>query len=67
MDSATSAWTTPTPTKEDTEYVDAIQADIHWLGFDWGDRFFYGSDYFEKDYEFAVELIKKAASPTSAT
>ena len=47
------------PTKEDTEYVAAIQADIHWLGFDWGDRFFYGSDYFEKDYEFAVELIKK--------
>ena len=47
------------PTKEDTEYVDAIQADIHWLGFDWGDRFFYGCDYFEKDYEFAVELIKK--------
>ena len=47
------------PTKEDTEYVDAIQADIHWLGFDWGDRFFYGSDYFEKDYEYAVELIKK--------
>ena len=47
------------PTKEDAEYVDAIQADIHWLGFDWGDRFFYGSDYFEKDYAFAVELIKK--------
>ncbi len=47
------------PTKEDSEYVDAIQADIHWLGFDWGDRFYYGSDYFEKDYEFAVELIKK--------
>ena len=47
------------PTKEDTEYVDAIQQDIHWLGFDWGDRFFYGSDYFEKDYEFAVELIKE--------
>ncbi len=47
------------PTKEDTEYVDAIQEDIRWLGFDWGDRFFYGSDYFEKDYEFAVELIKK--------
>ena len=47
------------PTKEDAEYVDAIQADIHWLGFDWGDRFFYGSDYFEKDYEYAVELIKK--------
>lgn len=32
------------PAKEDTEYVDAIQQDIHWLGFDWGDRFFYGSD-----------------------
>ncbi len=47
------------PAKEDTEYVDAIQEDIHWLGFDWGDRFFYGSDYFEKDYEYAVELIKK--------
>ena len=47
------------PTKEDAEYVDAIQQDIHWMGFDWGDRFFYGSDYFEKDYEYAVELIKK--------
>ena len=47
------------PTKEDVEFVHAIQEDIHWLGFDWGDRFFYGSDYFEKDYEFAVELIKK--------
>jgi len=47
------------PAKEDTEYVDAIKEDIHWLGFDWDDRFFYGSDYFEKDYEFALELIKK--------
>ena len=47
------------PAKEDVEYVDAIQEDIHWLGFDWGDRFFYGSDYFEKDYEYAVELIRK--------
>ena len=47
------------PTKEDVEFVHAIQEDIHWLGFDWGDRFFYGSDYFEKDYEYAVELIKK--------
>ncbi|MBE6997048.1 MAG: glutamine--tRNA ligase/YqeY domain fusion protein [Ruminococcaceae bacterium] len=47
------------PAKEDTEYVDAIQEDIHWLGFDWDDRFFYGSDYFEKDYEYAVELIEK--------
>ncbi len=47
------------PAKEDVEYVDAIQQDIHWLGFDWGDRFFYGSDYFQKDYEYALELIKK--------
>ncbi len=47
------------PAKEDTEYVDAIQEDIHWLGFDWGDRFFYGSDYFEKTYELAVGLIRK--------
>ncbi len=47
------------PAKEDTEFVDAIKQDIHWLGFDWGDRFYYGSDYFEKDYEYAIELIKK--------
>ena len=47
------------PAKEDTEYVDAIKEDIHWLGFDWDDRFFYGSDYFEKTYELAVGLIKK--------
>ena len=47
------------PAKEDTEYVDAIQEDIHWLGFDWDDRFFYGSDYFEQTYQFAEELIQK--------
>ena len=47
------------PTKEDVEFVEAIQEDIHWLGFDWGDRFFYGSDYFEKTYELAEELIQK--------
>ena len=47
------------PTKEDVEFVEAIKEDIHWLGFDWDDRFYYGSDYFEKDYEYAVELIKK--------
>jgi len=47
------------PTKEDEEYVDAIKEDIKWLGHDWGDRFFYASDYFEKMYGFAVELIKK--------
>jgi glutaminyl-tRNA synthetase len=47
------------PTKEDVEYVDAIKEDIHWLGFDWGDREFYASDYFEQLYEMAVKLIKK--------
>lgn len=47
------------PTKEDEEYVDAIKEDIHWLGYDWGDRFYYASDYFEQMYQFAVELIKK--------
>ena len=47
------------PTKEDVEYVEAIQEDIHWLGFDWDDRFFYASDYFEEMYKLAVGLIKK--------
>lgn len=47
------------PLKEDEEYVEAIKEDIRWLGFDWGDRFYYGSDYFEKTYELAVGLIKK--------
>ena len=47
------------PTKEDVEYVEAIQEDIHWLGYDWGDRFFFASDYFEQMYGYAVELIKK--------
>ncbi len=47
------------PTKEDVEYVDAIKEDIRWLGFDWGDRFYYASDYFEQMYDCAVELIKK--------
>ena len=47
------------PTKEDEEFVGAIQQDIHWLGFDWGDRFFFGSDYFEEDYRQAVLLIQK--------
>ncbi len=47
------------PVMEDVEYVDAIKADIHWLGFDWGDREFYASDYFEQLYQFALELIRK--------
>ena len=46
------------PTKEDTEYVDAIQEDIRWLGFTWDDRFYYASDYFPQMYELAVKLIK---------
>uniref|UniRef100_A0A7V0Z682 Glutamine--tRNA ligase n=1 Tax=candidate division WOR-3 bacterium TaxID=2052148 RepID=A0A7V0Z682_UNCW3 len=47
------------PTKEEVEYVDSIKEDIRWLGFDWGDREYYASDYFEKLYEFAIFLIKK--------
>ena len=47
------------PTKEDVEYVDAIKEDMHWLGYDWEDRFYYASDYFEDMYNGAVELIKK--------
>ncbi|HEX7974006.1 MAG TPA: glutamine--tRNA ligase/YqeY domain fusion protein, partial [Anaerolineales bacterium] len=47
------------PAKEETEYVDAIMEDIHWLGFDWEDRLFYASDYFEQLYAWAVKLIKK--------
>ncbi|WP_195983561.1 glutamine--tRNA ligase/YqeY domain fusion protein [Clostridium sp. D33t1_170424_F3] len=47
------------PTKEDTEYVDAIKEDIQWLGFSWDDRFYFASDYFPKMYELAVGLIQK--------
>jgi glutaminyl-tRNA synthetase len=47
------------PTKEEVEYVESIKEDVRWLGFDWGDRLFYASDYFEKIYQFAVQLIKK--------
>lgn len=46
------------PSKEETEYVESIQADVKWLGFDWDDRMFYASDYFEQIYGYAVELIK---------
>ncbi len=45
------------PSKEDTEYVESIQTDIRWLGFDWGDRLYYASDYYEKFYQYAEELI----------
>ena len=47
------------PSKEDVEYVEAIKEDIHWLGYDWDDRFYYASDYFEQMYQCAVSLIKK--------
>ena len=46
------------PSKEDVEYVDSIKEDVRWLGFDWDDREFYASDYFERLYEFALQLIK---------
>jgi len=46
------------PTKEEQEYVDSIMADVRWLGFDWKDKFFHASDYFQKLFEFAVDLIK---------
>ena len=46
------------PSKEDIEYVDSIMADVKWLGFDWGDRLFYASDYFEQLYEYALQLIR---------
>ena len=46
------------PVKEETEYVDAILNDIRWLGFDWGDRLYYASDYFEQLYQWAVQLIE---------
>ena len=47
------------PVKEDTEYVDAIRDDIHWLGFDWGDREYYASDYFPQLFDLAVRMIKE--------
>ena len=46
------------PVKEDTEYVDSIMEDVRWLGFDWGDRLFYASDYFDQLYSWALQIIK---------
>ncbi len=46
------------PIKEEQEYIDSIIEDVHWLGFDWEDRLYYASDYFEQMYEYAVQLIK---------
>jgi glutaminyl-tRNA synthetase len=47
------------PTKEETEFAESIQEDVRWLGFDWDDRLYYASDYFDQLYEYAVQLIKK--------
>lgn len=47
------------PTREEVEYVEAIQEDVRWLGFDWDNRLYYASDYFEQLYQFAVQLIRK--------
>jgi glutaminyl-tRNA synthetase len=46
------------PSKEDVEYVESIKSDVRWLGFDWGDRLFFASDYFDRLYQYAVQLIK---------
>ena len=46
------------PTKEEVEYVESIKEDVRWLGFDWDDRLYYASDYFEQLYQYAVQLIK---------
>ncbi len=50
------------PTKESMEYAEAIQADVRWLGFEWADRLYYASDYFEQLYQFAVQLITKGTA-----
>lgn len=47
------------PEKEDKEYVEAIKEDVRWLGYDWGDKLFFASDYFERLYDYAVELIRR--------
>jgi len=47
------------PTKEEMEYVDSIKEDVRWLGFDWDDRLFFASDYFDKLYDFAIQLVKE--------
>src|ERR1043165_5703470 len=46
------------PTKEEQEYIDAIQEDIRWLGFDWGEHLYYASDYFQQLYDYAIHLIE---------
>ena len=48
------------PVKEEDEYVEAIKADVRWLGFDWGEHLYFASDYFEQLYTYAVQLIEKS-------
>ena len=55
------------PSKEEQEYVDAIKEDVRWLGFDWGDRLYYASDYFEQLYDCAERADRARARPTSTT
>ena len=50
------------PIKEEIEYVESIKDDILWLGFDWDDRLYYASDYFEQLYDYAIKLIKKGVA-----
>src|SRR6187431_858949 len=48
------------PAKEEQEYIDAIERDVRWLGFDWGDNLFHASDYFEQLYAWAVHLVERS-------
>src|SRR5688572_23087362 len=50
------------PAKEEVEYVESIKEDVHWLGFDWQDRLYFASDYFEQLYDYAVHLIRRNRS-----
>ena len=54
------------PSGEDQEYVDSIIRDVKWLGFDWDDRLFYASDYYEKLYQYAVQLVKEGKAYVSS-
>jgi glutaminyl-tRNA synthetase len=58
-DAATCAWTTPIRPRKAVEYVENIKTDVRWLGFDWGEHFYYSADYFERMYEVAEDLIRK--------
>ena len=55
------------PAKEDIEYVESIKEDVKWLGFDWEDRLFFASDYFDTLYDYAVKLIKKGKADVDSS